>query len=422
MYQLAGWSALVRGTPQDAIQELQLSLELCKRIGISFPLGFAHNLLVYALSAIGDSEAASTHLDCFRVLYPEGTTVRADYIYLLAAAHLAFDDNDETRGLSLLQQALTLSKSNNYTFFFGFIPSVITDLCARALEGGIEVPAVQHFVERCGLIPGRSLAHLETWPWKVKIYTLAEFSLSVDGAFYQPSRKAQKKPLELLKALIAFGGKDVSENVLTDSLWPEADGDTGHQNYKSSVHRLRKILGSEQALLVQGSRLSLNPNYCWVDVWAFERLIQHGTQAGQVGKSGLRQAIALYRGSFLGTDCNAPWALSRSERLRTQFLKCVLKLGSDYEAAKQYNSAIEIYQRGMEVDDLAEVFYQRLITCYLKKNRYSDAVDVYARCERTLFAKFGVKPSEKTMSLMKKIKTIPQHDSGELPSRSVSSH
>ena len=103
-------------------------------------------------------------------------------------------------------------------------------------------------------------------------------------------------------------------------------------------------------------------------------------------------------------------------------LKGVLKLGSDYEAAKQYNSAIEIYQRGMEVDDLAEVFYQRLITCYLKKNRYSDAVDVYARCERTLFAKFGVKPSEKTMSLMKKIKTIPQHDSGELPSRSVSSH
>jgi len=183
------------------------------------------------------------------------------------------------------------------------------------------------------------------------------------------------------------------------------DGDAGHQNFKSSVHRLRKILGYEQALLVQGSRLSLSPDYCWVDTWAFEQLSQHGTQVGQRGKSGLEQAIALYQGPFLGTDCNAPWALSRSERLRTQFLKGVLKLGSDFEVAKQYHSAIEIYQRGMEVDDLAEVFYQRLISCYLKKNRYSEAADVYARCERTLFAKFGVGPSEKTMTLREKINT-----------------
>jgi DNA-binding SARP family transcriptional activator len=384
---------------------LQRSLELCKRIGISFPLGFAHNLLAYALSAIGETETASNHLDRFRELYPEAMFARADYKYLLAAARLAFDDHDETRGLSLLQQALTLAKSSNYTFFFGFIPSAITGLCARALERNIEVPTVQHFVERCGLLPGRSLAHLETWPWKVKIYTLGEFSLQVDGEPYKPPRKTQKKPLELLKALIAFGGKDVSENVLTDSLWPEVEGDTGHQNFKSSVHRLRKILGSEQALLVQGSRLSLNPDYCWVDTWAFEQLSQHVTQAGQRGKSRMEQAIALYKGPFLGTDCNAPWALSRSERLRTQFLKGVLKLGSDFEVVKQYQSAIEVYQRGMEVDDLAEVFYQRLITCYLKKSRYSEAADVYTRCERTLFAKFGVAPSEKTLLLMEKIKT-----------------
>ena len=356
MYQLAGWNAQVRGVPLDAIQDLQLSLELCKKTGISQPLGFAHYSLVYALSAIGETGTASRHLERFRELYPEGMMAWADYMYLFGAACLAFDSNDEAEGLSLLQQALAMHRSKNYTFFFGFIPSVMTDMCARALAKDIEVPTVQHFIERCGLVPGRSLAHLETWPWNVRISTLGEFSLSVNGVPYQSSRKTQKKPLELLKALIAFGGEDVSENVLSDSLWPEAEGDTGHQNFKSSVHRLRKILGNEQALLVQGSRLSLNTDYCWVDIWAFEQLFQQGAKAGQVGKSRLEQAIALYHGPFLGTDCNAPWALSRRERLRTQFLKGILKLGSDYEAATQYQSAIETYQRGMEVDDVAEVF------------------------------------------------------------------
>ena len=422
MYQLAGWNALVRGVPQDAIQELQLSLELCKRIGISFPLGFAHNSLVYALSAIGETEAASNHLERFRELYPEGVVARADYMYLFAAVRLAFDDNDETRGLSLLQQALAMSRSKNYTFFFGFVPTVISAMCARALEGGIEVPAVQHFVERCGLIPGHSLAHLETWPWKVKIYTLGEFSLWVNGVSYQATRKTQKKPLELLKALIAFGGEEVSENVLSDSLWPEVDGDRGHQNLKSSVHRLRKILGHEQALLVQGSRLSLNTDYCWVDIWAFEQLFQQGTQVDQPGKSGLEQAIALYHGPFLGTDCNAPWALSRRERIRTQFLRSIVKLGSDCEAAKRYAEAIDFYNRGLEIDDLAETFYQRLIVCYLKMGQRAEAAEVYFRCSRTLFNRFGIGPSEKTTALMEKIKIIPQQDNGELPSQRISTH
>ena len=71
--------------------------------------------------------------------------------------------------------------------------------------------------------------YLEEWPYPIKIYTLGRFEIIRDDEPLHFSGKEQKKPLELLKALIAFGGRDVPEERLTDALWPDADGDHGAQ-------------------------------------------------------------------------------------------------------------------------------------------------------------------------------------------------
>src|SRR5207244_178922 len=72
-------------------------------------------------------------------------------------------------------------------------------------------------------------------------------------------------------ALGAFGGRDVSESQLTETLWPDAEGDAAHEACAITLHRLRKLLGHDQAISLQRNHFSLDPCYVWVDVWAFER-------------------------------------------------------------------------------------------------------------------------------------------------------
>jgi DNA-binding SARP family transcriptional activator len=87
------------------------------------------------------------------------------------------------------------------------------------------------------------------------------------------SRKVQQKPLLMLKALIAHGGREVTEERLADILWPEADGDAAHSSFATTLSRLRHLLGIEQAIRFQEGKAVIDPRYCWVDVWSFERLL-----------------------------------------------------------------------------------------------------------------------------------------------------
>jgi hypothetical protein len=66
-----------------------------------------------------------------------------------------------------------------------------------------------------------------------------------------------RKPRELLQALIAFGGTDVSASVLIDALWPDSEGDAAYHALESGLDRRRQLLppnAKAQALLPQRAR------------------------------------------------------------------------------------------------------------------------------------------------------------------------
>jgi len=87
-----------------------------------------------------------------------------------------------------------------------------TDLCAFALKHGIETVYVKRVIRSqrlCAPSP-----EIEDWPWPVRIRALGGYSLQIEDRPVTFSGKAPKKPLELLKALVATGGTDV------DISWP----------------------------------------------------------------------------------------------------------------------------------------------------------------------------------------------------------
>jgi two-component SAPR family response regulator len=223
----------------------------------------------------------------------------------------------------------------------------------------------------------------------------------------------------MLKALIAFGSKDVGEERITDALWPDADGDTGRLSFRTTLHRLRQVLGSEEFIRLKEGRISLDRRTCWVDAWAFETVVEHVESLRREldatsGKAMTRRpntkqylellerAVALYHGHYLGNESDKPWATSLKERLRNKFLHIVTLLGDYWTKQKPsrsqsaMNKAIECYQRGIEIDDVAEEFYRSLMVCYRQLGRKAEIVKIYKRCRDALVAALGVEPSDET--------------------------
>src|SRR3990167_4874709 len=108
----------------------------------------------------------------------------------------------------------------------------------------------------------------------IRIFILGRFEILREGDSVRFVRKVQRKPLELLKAIISFGGKKVPEDQITDTLWPDAEGDMAHQSFETTLYRLRRLLGNDMVIVLQGGQLTLDDKYCWLDTWAFDQICE----------------------------------------------------------------------------------------------------------------------------------------------------
>jgi two-component SAPR family response regulator len=217
----------------------------------------------------------------------------------------------------------------------------------------------------------------------------------------------------MLKALVSMGGRNVSEEQMTDVLWPEADGDLAHQSFTTTLSRLRHLLGEEKAIVLREGRLALDTRYCWVDVFAFESLLAQVDAApvdgaalpdGKRARRIAEQAMSLYKGPFLAGEATSPRIMAARERLRSKFLRAVGFLGRSLEREGKWTEAIACYLRGLEVDDLAEGFYRRLMFCHGRIGQAAEAAAVYNRCHKTLAGVLGIPPSPETEALRKSLR------------------
>jgi LuxR family maltose regulon positive regulatory protein len=113
-------------------------------------------------------------------------------------------------------------------------------------------------------------------------------------------RKRPGKPIQLLQAMIALGGREVGIGTLEDLLWPDSEGDGAGNAFHVTLLRLRRMLG-DAALTLSDHRVSLNDRYCLVDASVLERLVTR-SETEQVAEDGrcaearrlAEQALVLY--------------------------------------------------------------------------------------------------------------------------------
>ncbi len=267
-----------------------------------------------------------------------------------------------------------------------------------------------------GLKPKRS-QHADVWP--LKIYTLGQFALLRKGEPVVFSRKVQKRPLDLLKALIAYGGVRADVSTLVASLWPDAEGDAARVTFDSNLHRLRKLIDIDDILPLAEGRLSLDTGRCWVDVWAFEALVNrietaaHRPEPGEPQEAELaKELLRLYAGHFIETESQEPWVVGMRDKLRAKFVRAVSALGAQLEQRRQWEQAVALYSRALELDNLAEGLYRRLMISFRELGETAEASKVYRRCREMLSIVLSISPSPETESIRASLR---EGQTGESP-------
>jgi LuxR family transcriptional regulator, maltose regulon positive regulatory protein len=222
-----------------------------------------------------------------------------------------------------------------------------------------------------------------------------------------------RKPQELLQALIAFGGNEVSAGVLIDALWPNLEGDAAYHALESALYRLRQLLGARDALSMGGGKVSLNRNLLWVDVWEFEDELQRAPDPETKDIERIVRLRLLYPGHFLQHETEKPWALKVRQDLCDRLLRAIRDAARECERARRWEDAARVYRSGIELDSLDEGLYRGLMLCQHELGDHSEALQSYIRCRELLTRFLGVSPSAKTQALYLSVRERAAHGSVE---------
>jgi DNA-binding SARP family transcriptional activator len=240
-------------------------------------------------------------------------------------------------------------------------------------------------------------------PGVLAVRMLGSFEVTIDGrvAHWQGQR-AQS----LMQFLAAHRHRHVSRDELIMALWPDADEDSGRHRLHQAAYELRGSLRAvdpdRKPVVCAGGGYGLDPAVpLWVDVEEFDALAedtsrclaaQRADEATELG----RQALAHYRGDFLGQVTDADWATTERNRLRARFVQLSVHLGELVAGHGQPAAALALVDPVLSMEPWNEDATVIKMRCHARTGARSLAVAAYRSCAEALHSEFGVGPAART--------------------------
>ncbi len=390
--------SLIRNDLPTARHHASCALSITSSLCLPFMTGNCRVGLAKVLVELGELAEARDQLDAALEYARLMRSSTMEVHCLLTMAQIFFKQGDAERGKESLRQGLRIASRIDYLVLeYWWRPQVMAALLARALEADIEVEFVRSVIRRRGLrAPSPALRN---WPYPVMITSLGRFDIRINGVPLRYSGKTQRKPLELLKYLCVAGTQGIHQEFVEETLWPDADGEAADQAFRTTLHRLRKLLRHDDAIQLCDGHLAFDPSLVTLDHITFEGRALTIDRADVVA---LEQTLALYGGHFLHGE-TASWIFPVRERLRARFLDLTERLGAILEERGDVHEAAQQYLQALEVEPVAEVMCRRVMMAYVRLGRRTEAIAVYQRFSHALRTKLGVPPAAETVALYNSI-------------------
>lgn len=402
---VTAWLQSARGNLPSAAEMLSTALTMLDQSNSPYAVAITRIDLGAVLCRLGQRERGLALIHQARA---EGTTMRSksvEHLASLAEATIAMQSGDDSSCLEHLRRSLAICAEQGSYNHVWWCSKTMSRLYAKALAHGIETDYVICAIGKRNLQPPVDAVTLEFWPWPFKIHTLGAFRIVKNGQLLRITGKSSRKPLELLKAVIAFGGTETNQTSLADALWPDLEGDNAQRAFETALYRLRKFLQDDTAVVLKSGKLSFDRSRLWVDSDEIERLFQQvdvsvrdiETETPRLEELSSR-LLAAYAGHFLPEE-EGGWAIIRRARLRIRFIHSLQELAGSLEAREAWQAAARCYRRVLEIDPLLENFWYRLMICHEQLQQTAEALTVYRRCRQALSDGLGISPCAETEEL-----------------------
>lgn len=401
----------LKGDTTRALEHARTAIKAMEETGYVFPVIVCRYGFAMILIDQGNFEEADEELSSAHSLALKTRSAVTEFMCLLGKAWLTYR-KEGAADLESLRVAMSFGRKHAFhNLIWWWHPCMLSKLCAQALAENIEVEYCRELICTWNLSLENPPYALHNWPWPLKIYTLGHFEIWKNGAPLDLGKRVEGRPMELLKVLISRGGNEVKTEKIMDDLWPDSEGDAAHSAFSTNLNRLRGILPRKDMVLLREGRLNVNPDFCWVDTWVFENLLEKAQMLLRDGDrikamAFYKDALLLYKGPFLWDESLKHWAVLLRERLALRYQSALIALGGILEYDSKHQEAIEWYETGLEANSLEEVFYQRLMLCYGALGRQADVVKTYRRLADTFAQKLEIPPSVETEKIYKKLTRI----------------
>lgn len=406
LHYLRGWLAMQDGEAVTAHREARLALAVAVETGIPWFECLARLALADLSIAGTDLRGAEAHLRDAEALAARLHCPWLDFSLGLRAASVARQRCQEPAMLDALRRAFRLGREHGFLQVPHWRAQELAELCVVAMDAGIDPEFARALVLTGKLAPQVPPLGVVQWPWPIRIATFGGFGLLRGGVGVEFSGKGPGRPMELLKVLVALGRHNVRADQLADALWPHMEADYAHKSFTATLHRLRRMLDDDEAVVLRDGRLSLNKARVWVDTWALEALFDGfdaalraaGASEAVLGEYAERM-LALYRGPFLPGESEQPAYIACREQIHARLLRFLARLARGWEDAGSPGSAADTYVRCIAVDELCEPLYRQLMLCFQRDGKPGEAVATYERLRTVLATRMRTMPSPETQAL-----------------------
>ncbi len=229
---------------------------------------------------------------------------------------------------------------------------------------------------------------------------LGQFEVLRDGRRLTIStRNAQS----LFAYLVLNEGKTHRRERLAGMLWPDSSEENARSNLRHELWRLRKALEvddeSEAYFLADDLTIAFNTNsQLSLDVHRLESTPMEGSSADE-----LIAALSAYRGELLPGFYDE-WVFVERDRLNILFEAKIARLLELLQAKGRWAEVLDWGNRWIAFGGWPEPAYRALMTAYANTGDISKAVATYERYTQALQKEMGMKPSEQTQALYKRLK------------------
>jgi predicted ATPase/DNA-binding SARP family transcriptional activator len=229
------------------------------------------------------------------------------------------------------------------------------------------------------------------------------------------------KVLALLAYLIVEADRPHQRDALAGLLWPDQPDMVARHNLRQALANLRQVIGDPRAtpslLLITRATVQFNAASDYeLDVASFlgaldaaDRHAHQQPQACALCARQRRQAILLYRGSFLeqffvqDSVVFDEWIVLKREHFQQRALDALASVVEYYQRRGEYADATAMARRMLAIDPLREEAHRNLMRLLAVSGQRSAALVQYERCCRVLLDELGIAPEAETVALYRRI-------------------